>query len=129
MHPLYVFEGISRLCFYAELRNGKTYTSNRMIEATVESLKHVRLDATIMARFDKGFPNDKHLLFFEDYHDPDTGFPKEISYVRKFKLYKNLVKKGLDKSCAVYMKVPKLSNRTSSPDVVKSTSYRSYSDG
>src|SRR5690625_5070267 len=33
MHPLYVFEGISRLCLHAELRSGDTYTSSGMIEA------------------------------------------------------------------------------------------------
>ncbi|MFZ3590175.1 hypothetical protein ACOI1C_13070 [Bacillus sp. DJP31] len=49
-----------------------------------------------MARFDKGFPNDEHLNFFEDYRDPDTGFSREILYVGKLKLFKNLVKKGLD---------------------------------
>lgn len=94
MHPLYVFEGSSRLCLYAKLRNGKAYTSDGMIEAAEESLKHVRSTASIMARFDKGFPNEKHLLYFEEYRDPDTGFPKEILYVRKMKLYKNLVRKG-----------------------------------
>src|SRR5690625_2352545 len=103
MHPLYVFERISRLCLFAELRNGKAYTSDGMIEAATEALKHVRSDATIMARFDKGFPNETHLRFFEDYHDRDTGFPKEIPYVGKYKLYKNLVRKGLEqKWCRVY---------------------------
>lgn len=103
MHPLYVFEGISRLCLFAELRNGKAYTSDGMIEAATEALKHVRSDTTIMARFDKGFPNDAHLCFFEDYRDPDTDFPKEIPYVEKYKLYRNLVKKGLEKNwCRVY---------------------------
>ena len=103
MHPLYVFDGISRLCLYAELRNGKTYTSNGMIDAATEALKHVCPDAKIMARFDKGFPNDTHLCFFEDYRDPDTGYPKEIPYVGKYKLYRNLVKKGLgEKWCRVY---------------------------
>jgi len=46
-----------------------------MIEAAKEALKHVRMDAVIMARFDKGFPNDTHLQFFEEYRHPDTGFP------------------------------------------------------
>ena len=102
-HPLYVYEGISRLCLYAELRNGKAYTSYGMIDAARESLKHVRPDATIMARFDKGFPNDDHLNFFEEYRDPDTGYPKEILYVGKLKLFKSLVKKGLEKKwCRVY---------------------------
>lgn len=56
-----------------------------------------------MARFDKGFPNEKHLLYFEEYRDPGTGFPKEILYVGKLKLYRNLVKKGLEKTwCRVY---------------------------
>src|SRR5699024_1889108 len=73
------------------------------IEAAEEALKHVRSGAIIMARFDKGFPNEKHLLYFEDYRDPDTGFPKEIPYVGKLKLYNNLVKKGLKKRwCRVY---------------------------
>lgn len=103
MHPLYVFEGNSRLCLYAKLRNGKAYTSEGMIEAALESLKHFRSDASIMARFDKGFPNDEHLQFFENYRNPDTGHPKEILYVGKLKLYKNMVKKGLEKTwCRVY---------------------------
>lgn len=103
MHPLYVFDGISRLCLYAELRNGKAYTSNGMIEAAMEALKHVRSDATVMARFDKGFPNDTHLRFFEEYRDPDTGLLQEIPYVGKYKLYSNLVKKGVENYwCRVY---------------------------
>ena len=103
MHPLYVFEGISRLCLHAELRSGDTYTSSGMIEAAVESLKHIPSDATIMARFDKGFPNDTHLRFFEEYRHPDTGFLKDIPYVGKMKLYRNLVRKGLKKNwCRVY---------------------------
>lgn len=103
MHPLYVFEGSSRLCLYSKLRNGKAYTSDGMIEAAEEALKHVCSTASIMARFDKGFPNEEHLLYFEDYRDPDTGFPKEILYVGKLKLYKNLVRKGLEKKwCRVY---------------------------
>lgn len=36
-HPLYVYEGISRLCLYAELRNGKAYTSHGMNDAAIES--------------------------------------------------------------------------------------------
>ena len=103
MHPIYVFEASSRLCLYAKLRNGKAYTSDGMIEAAEESLKHVCSTASIMARFDKGFPNEKHLLYFEEYHDPNTGYPKEILYVGKLKLYKNLVRKGLEKAwCRVY---------------------------
>jgi hypothetical protein len=102
-HPLYVFEGISRLCLHAELRNGKAFTSEGMIEAALEALKHLPPDVSIMSRFDKGFPNDEHLSFFENYRDPDTGYPKEILYVGKLKLFKNLVKKGLEKMwCRVY---------------------------
>src|SRR5690625_3071203 len=103
MHPLYVFEGNSRLCLYAELRSGNAYTSDGMIEAAIEALKHVHPDAHIMARFDKGFPNEVHLYFFENYAHPDTGYPKEIPYVGKYKLYRNVVKKGLEKKwCRVY---------------------------
>ncbi|MDC3418755.1 IS1380 family transposase [Aquibacillus salsiterrae] len=103
LHPLLVFEGISRLCLFAELRNGKAYTSDGMVEAAIEALKHIPPHASIMARFDKGFPNDRHLSFFEEYRDPDTGISKEILYVGKLKLYKSLVKKGLEKNwCRVY---------------------------
>src|SRR5690625_188194 len=102
-HPLYVFEGNTRLCLYSTLRSGKAYTSTGMVEAATESLKQVPSDATVMARFDKGFPNDTHLSFFEEYRNPDTGFPKEISYVGKLKLYRNIVKKGLKENwCRVY---------------------------
>src|SRR5690625_2094155 len=102
-HPLYIFEGKTRLCLYSELRSGKAYTSTGMIDAAIESLKQVPSDATVMARFDKGFPNDTHLRFFEEYRNPETGFPEEILYVGKLKLYRNIVKKGLKENwCRVY---------------------------
>lgn len=40
-----------------------------MIETAEEALKHVSSGAAIMARFDKGFPYERHLLYFEDYRD------------------------------------------------------------
>ncbi|WP_285872049.1 hypothetical protein [Metabacillus litoralis] len=37
-------------------------------------MKHVPPDVPVMSRFDKGFPNDEHLNYLEDYRDSNTGF-------------------------------------------------------
>jgi len=34
-----------------------------------------------MARFDKSFPKNTHLRFFEEYRHLDTGFSKKKPYV------------------------------------------------
>lgn len=103
MHPLYIFDGNSRLCLHAKLCNGKAYTSTCMIEVVEKALKHVHSGTAIMACFGKGFSNERHLLYFEKYLHSNTAFPTEIPYTGKLKLYNNFVKKGLEKSrCHVY---------------------------
>jgi len=63
---------------YEDLRNGKDYITEGVIESVKKSVKHVCSGAAVMARFNKGFPSERHLLFFGEYRYPGTGYPKNF---------------------------------------------------
>lgn len=83
MHPLYIFEGNTRLCLHAELCNGKAYTSNGMIEAAIESLKHVTTEASIMLALIRAFQMKSTYFFLKI-----TVIPIQ-DFLRKFPMLTN----------------------------------------
>lgn len=80
-HPLMAFEGKSRLCLNATLREGNAHSSKNANQFVEETLAMLNTNTVKYARFDKGFGGEDFYQLWES---------KSIGYVGKMKWTKRL---------------------------------------